>query len=201
MDTLTTSSFFFENKSETTKQALRDLNEQLKQKLKSSQVNNTSLQHPKRRRSESDEEDDIEEETVLEYEQQKKKVQKKPQFLSKIDATTFVTLQKTIEKLKSTIKKQSDELDGLDISLYQTKLELSNTSIDLGAEKDKTEKLTKENKELLKCLRHSNFWCYASWLIYFLLQCFCSGSSILDWITSPWAIVVAIIIVIMVKFK
>ena len=197
-NTLTTSSFFFENKSETTKQALRDLNEQLKHKLNSDQNNSQPLiHHHKRRRSESeddDDDDDEEYENGEDCEKKKKKSQKKPQLLSKIDVTTFVKMTQTIEKLKNTKRKQSEELDKFDISLYQTKLELSNTTIDLSKEKEKNEKLAKENKGLVERLKFSTFSFYASWVFYFMLQCFFSGNSVWDWLTSPWEIVVIIII-------
>lgn len=116
------------NNSDYTKQALKELNEQLKdfqfKKGRKSDEDSTNY-------SDDDEEcDDTQTKSVLIVHPGKKRkmvVDKSDEYLQ--------SLQSRVEQLQRALRKQGDELDTAEIRLYQTRLDLSNASVELESQK------------------------------------------------------------------
>jgi hypothetical protein len=121
----------FSTKSDYTKKALRELNEQMKTFDYKSVV--------KRTRDSSDEELDFEQ-TIERH--------KRADRRQKVSDNTEIALMNKIRKLEMSVDKLSVELDTTDIVLYNTKLELSNKIIELEDETEKTKAMAITIKDL-----------------------------------------------------
>lgn len=148
----------FENNSEYTKQALRELNKQMKDfKFKKSREEDNH-------RDESDEDiledtDDCKVRIVKCHTPKKRKV---------IDYDYVCSLQERLDNTRKRLDKMSVEFDTTEIRLHQKTLELSNAQVDIDAMSQEMQRCKK-----LADLRYKNLFFYFCWSVVLNISFIC----------------------------
>jgi hypothetical protein len=166
------------NNSDYTKNALRELNEQMK-----------TFKFKTTKESKEDQEDDITS-TECDFDSEPKKViivpsgsrKRKSRSANKnMHADTRIEdLQNRIDKLRTSLNKQSADLDTAEIRLYQKTLELSNSQVELDSAKDKIIRLNITNKNLTSDLFFTNLKYYSCITLNIAFFCYTLYTSVVQ---------------------